>query len=157
LINNELKQEIKRRNNMRLLVGLLGCFFLASCAGPGTQIQAECETKFREFPEIFNCTYENIVSKHPDILQNARAKLYLLRGEQLFVQVLEKKITSLDAKVSWQKLFVELKSAHDQEVAAVADSITRSLDSVRVPLLPVNNRINCTSNKVGSSIYITCQ
>lgn len=123
-------------------------------------MQAECEVKATEFPDIFQCTYENVVARNPQILQDARAKLYLLRGEQLAVEVLEKKRSSLSAKVAWQSLFVELKAAKDQEMAAAFESISRSLETTRLRNIQqsqTNRTINCTSNNLGSSVYTTCQ
>ncbi len=123
-------------------------------------MQAECEAKFREFPEIFQCTYDNVASRNPRILQDARAKLYLLRGEQLAVEVLEKKTGNINAKVAWQRLYVELKAAKDQEMAAAFDSISRSLEATRLQTLQqkqLNRTVNCTSNRIGSSTYTTCQ
>jgi hypothetical protein len=123
-------------------------------------MQAECEAKFKEFPDMFQCTYENVVARNPRILQDARAKLYLLRGEQLAVEVLEKRISSLGAKVEWQRLYVQLKAARDQEMAAALDSISRSLESARLQVpqqTQVNRTVNCTSTKLGASVYTTCQ
>ena len=123
-------------------------------------MQAECEVKFKEFPDIFQCTYESVVARNPRILLDARAKLYLLRGEQLAVEVLEKKTSSLSAKVSWQRLYLELKAAKDQEMAAAFESVSRSLEGARLQNIQqsqANRTINCTSNKLGSSVYTTCQ
>ena len=152
---------------MRTILTVLVCFALASCATSGTEIQAECEAKHREFPDIFQCTYENVAARNPGILQDARAKLYLLRGEQLALEVVEKKITSLDAKVAWQRLYVELKSAKDQEVAATANAISRNLEVARAAATPMQptqaqitapaRTVNCTSTKLGATVYTTCQ
>ena len=122
-------------------------------------MQAECESKFREFPEIFQCTYENVASRNPRILQDARAKLYLLRGEQLAIEVLEKKITNLQAKILWQKLYVQIKTSKDMETALAIQSISKNLDVQRLNIpyhVPVNKSVNCMSNTIGSSVYTTC-
>ena len=129
-------------------------------------MQFECEAKHRDFPDIFQCTYENVAARNPGILQDARAKLYLLRGEQLALEVVEKKTSSLDAKVAWQRLYVELKGAKDQEVIASMNAVSRNLEAVRAatpPPAPVQLQgiapsptINCTSTKLGSSVYTTC-
>ena len=139
---------------------------LAGCATSGTAMQAECEAKHRGFAELFQCTYEAVALRNPSILQDARAKLYLLRGEQLSLQVLERKISSLDAKVAWQQLFVELKGARDQEIVAIMNATARSLEASRaaavqaqpIPqLIGPKPTINCTSTKLGSNVYTTCQ
>lgn len=142
----------------KICLPFIACF-LASCATSGTEMQAECEAKFREFPEIFQCTYDAVASRNPGILKDARAKLYLLKGEQLTREVTEKKISSLDAKVAWQRLYVELKTAKEQEVAESLSSLSRSLESARsraaspAPTMSVN----CTSTRLGSSVQTTCQ
>ncbi len=139
---------------------LIICTVLASCATSGTEMQAECEAKFQEFPEIFQCTYENVVGRNPRILQDARAKLYLLRGEQLAVEVLEKSTSTLSAKVSWQRLFVELKTAKDQEMAGAFEAVSRGLEATRLQNIQRsqgNQTINCASNKLGISVYTTCR
>ena len=123
-------------------------------------MQAECEVKFKEFPDIFQCTYDNVVARNPRILEDARAKLYLLRGEQLAVEVLEKTRSSLSAKVAWQSLYVELKGAKDREMATAFESISRNLEATRLQNIQrsqANRTVNCTSNRLGSSVYTTCQ
>jgi hypothetical protein len=87
---------------------------LTGCATTGTEMQAECEAKHREFPEMFQCTYDAIASRNPRIMQDSRAKLYLLRGEQLALAVAKHQITNLDAKVEWQKLFVAYSGDRDR-------------------------------------------
>jgi len=151
---------------MRSALPVLTAIALTACAGAGTVIQAECESKFREFPEIFQCTYEGVASRNPEILQDGRAKLYLLRGEQLAVEVLERKISSLDAKVAWQRLYVELKAAKEQETIAAIGAVSKSLDAARAatppspqttPVVVVPNlSISCRSTKLGTTIYTTC-
>ena len=142
------------------------CFVLAACATSGTEMQAECEAKYRGFPDVFQCTYDNIAARNPRILQDARAKLYLLRGEQLALEVVEKRTSSLDAKVAWQKLYVELKSSKEQEVIASINAVSRNLEAVRATTpLPATVQsqavvpspiINCTSTRLGSTVYTSC-
>ena len=129
-------------------------------------MQAECEATHRDFPDIFQCTYENVVARNPGILQDARAKLYLLRGEQLALEVVEKRTTSLDAKVAWQRLYVELKGAKEQELIASINAVSRNLETIRAanpPPAPVQTQaivpsstINCTSTRLGSTVYTSC-
>jgi hypothetical protein len=71
-------------------------------------------------------------------------------------------MTNLDAKVAWQRLYVELKAAKDREMADAFDSISHSLESVRIQNnqnigMGVNRPINCKSTKLGQNIYTTCQ
>jgi hypothetical protein len=87
---------------------LTACVLIAGCA-TGTAMQGECETQHTSFPEIYRCTYDSIAKRSPNILQDGRAKLYLLRGEQLAQEVADGRMNSLDAKVLWQQLYVELK------------------------------------------------
>jgi hypothetical protein len=127
-------------------------------------MQAECEARYKEFPDIFQCTYDAVTSRNPAIMQDARAKLYLLRGEQLALEVVEHRKSSLDAKVAWQQLYVELKSARDQELIASINATSRSLEASRSAMAPtplpqtqVQSRgVNCTSTKLGATVYTSC-
>ena len=136
---------------------------LAACATSGTAMQAECETRFDAFPDIYRCTKGAVVARNPGILQDARGKLYLLRGEQLARDVEEGRIASLDAKVSWQQLFVELKSANDKEILAAIAAMPRPVVAAPAALpsspspLTTSSQINCTSNKAGSTLYTHCE
>jgi hypothetical protein len=131
---------------------------LTGCATTGTEMQAECEAKYREFPDIFQCTYDAVAARNPKILQDSRAKLYLLRGEQLALAVVKQKMTSLDAKVEWQKLYVELKAAKKQEISTTMLAVSQSLTASRVtqPQTATNPSINCTSTKLGTTVYTDC-
>ena len=143
---------------MKLFTYAAFVVLLTGCATTGTEMQAECETKHREFPEMFQCTYEAIASRNPRIMQDSRAKLYLLRGEQLALAVANQQRTNLDAKVEWQRLFVELKAAKEQEVAMTMLAVSQNLAASRVaqPQI-VNPSLNCTSTKLGTSVYTNCR
>jgi hypothetical protein len=71
---------------------------LVGCATSGTEMQAECEARYAKFPDIFNCTHDAVMARNPGIMRDARAKLYLLRGEQLAGQV-----TTASSRVSMRK------------------------------------------------------
>ena len=135
-------------------LSLVVCGVVAGCATSGTAMQAECESRHTKFPDIYRCTYDSVVKRNPAILQDARGKLYLLRGEQLAQDVDDGKMTSVDAKFAWQRLFVELKAAKDHEVLAAMDSVSRSLSASRVAPRPT---VTCTSSKVGNSVDTTCR
>ena len=143
----------------------MASLFLVACAGPGTVIQAECEALHADFSPMYWCIRNAVATRNPEIMAHARAKLYLLRGEQLAREVDEKRIASLDAKVLWQELFVSLKAANDQEAMAAAAAMARGLDVARAayqppssPLVPVlanpapmrgPTTMNCTSIATG--------
>ena len=151
----------------------LASLFLVACAGPGSVIQAECEGLHADFSPMYWCIRNAVATRNPEIMGNARAKLYLLRGEQLAREVDEKRIASLDAKVLWQELFVTLKTANDQESNAAAESMGRRLDAIRaayqpppVPQVPTlyvppparaPTQINCTSIVDGRVVQTTCR
>jgi hypothetical protein len=122
-------------------------------------MQAECEAKYHEFPDAFQCTYDAVTSRNPRILQDSRAKLYLLRGEQLALVVVNQQLTSLDAKVEWQKLYVDLKAAKEQEIATTMMAVSQGLIASRLAQSQVgtNPSINCTSTKLGTSVYTNCR
>lgn len=125
----------------------LAALVLAGCAGPGTQIQAECEALHKAFVPMFQCTYDGIVARAPRVLQDDRAKLYLLKGEQLAAAVYQGRISDLDARVEWQRLFVDLKAAKVQEELAVLNAVQAARPTT----------VNCTSTRIGANTYTTCQ
>ena len=137
---------------------------LAGCAGPGTEIQAQCETLHADFSPMYGCTRTTIAARSPGVMANARAKLDHLRGEQLAREVDERRLASLDAKVLWQELFVSLKTANDQEAAAAAESMTRRLEAIRaaypvvtLPTMAPPRTVTCTSFGSGPTVETICR
>jgi hypothetical protein len=126
-------------------------------------MQVECEARFDKFPDIYRCTHDAVVARNPAILQDARAKLYLLRGEQLAQEVDAGQRSNIDAKVEWQRLYVELKTAKDQEIMSALAAMPRSpaLVPAAAPTASptptvVNSQVNCTSNLLGGTVYTNC-
>lgn len=109
---------------------------LAGCATSGAQLQSECEARHPAFPEAFECTKAAVYARRADALSDPRVKLYLLKGEQLAGQVRDAQIKDIDARVEWQRLFVELKAANDAEVSRILATIPK----------PVPARV-CTSTR----------
>lgn len=171
---------------MKLPFGPMALALLTGCATSGTELQAECEALHGKFPDVYRCTYDAVAARNPRILKDARAKLYLLRGEQLAQQVESGKLSSLDAKVAWQQLFVELKAANDQEVmaaiGAMSQAMTAGAAAARAatpptqpmvvtapaapplaviaptpPLLQTPVQVNCTSRIEGNRVISTCR
>lgn len=152
---------------MKTLSVLSFVWVLTGCATSGTQMQAGCEARFRQFQEIYWCTHDAVVARNPGILSDPRAKLYLLKGEQLAQQVDSGKISSLDAKVEWQGLYVQLKSAKDQEIMAMTALTLRSIEASRPVSPPVATvpsaalrapqQVNCTSTVGARTISTSCQ
>ena len=132
---------------------------LSACATNGADMQHECEAKHSYFPEIYQCTYQAVATRNPAILKDARAKLYLLRGEQLAEEVASKRLSNVDAKVLWQKLFVEIRASRDKDTAAAVESITRSIEASRAAnrSLINNSQVNCTSQRFGDITQTNCQ
>jgi hypothetical protein len=60
---------------MKKLLSLSVISLLVGCATSGTQMQADCEEKYKDFTEIYQCTYDSIVAKNPKILKDPMAKL----------------------------------------------------------------------------------
>lgn len=135
---------------------MLACAVLVGCA-TGTAMQAECESQNTKFPDIYGCTRDSIAARSPNILQDGRAKLYLLRGEQLAQEVNEGRMSSLDAKVLWQQLYVELKSAKDSESLAEMDTVSRYLAASRAARTIQTPSVNCTSTQHGNTAYTNCR
>ncbi len=133
---------------MKFIVLIFCSLILFGCAISGTQMQAECELKFTDFIGIYDCTRENIVARNPSILQDDRAKLYMLRGEELVSYVKNGTMTDIQAKVLWQKLYVELRADKLGEVREQLDSIAKSL--------PKPNTTHCTSYMIGGIVTTNC-
>ena len=158
----DMANAIGRNFNPEDLVCLIRRYFslvatlLSACAITGTQMQAECESKHQNFSEMYWCTKEAVSTRNPTILTDARAKLYLLRGEQLAQEVDDRKISSLDAKVIWQNLFIELRSGKMQEISASLDSLSKSLEAARASKQR-SDQIHCTSNQYGSFVSTNCR
>ena len=148
---------------MRYLYLVIAAIFLIGCATSGTQMQADCEDKYKDFTEIYQCTYDSIVAKNPKILKDPMAKLYMLRGEQLALAVTRQQMSSLDAKVEWQKQFLEMKRIKEQEVGLALQAISAmpqpqpQTAQPQINMPRVGPSAICTSNKIGASVYTTCQ
>jgi hypothetical protein len=95
---------------------LVAALFMAGCANIGTK-QAACEQQYEKFSEIVSCT-KVAVAENRKWKNDASAKYYVLRGEQLVEDMNSGKITELSARTEWQKLFVELKQ--NEEMAGGA-------------------------------------
>ena len=121
---------------------------LTACAGPGpgSQMQTDCEARHAAFAPMFECTRDAVAAKRPDLLGNPRVKLYLLRGEQLAARVASGALTDLDAKVEWQRTYVELSEAQQAEV-------TRALSAMPRPAAPAS----CTAVTTYGVTNTTCR
>lgn len=80
----------------------------SGCATTGTQAQAECEKAHQLIGEIVACTKQTLAEKNPAKLRDAKAKLYLLRGDQLADDVAAGRMGNSEARVAWQRLYLEL-------------------------------------------------
>jgi hypothetical protein len=110
-------------------------------------MQAQCEAANpASFPSMFSCTQSAIMARNPGIMGDARAKLYMLRGEQLAAQVTAGKITDLDARVEWQRLFVELRQARDAEVFQMMAVMPKPAPTT-----------TCTSTAVLGTVQTVCR
>lgn len=93
---------------------LLAVLFLSGCASSSLYSlkadQTRCEATSDKFVEVFECTKQQVQaqSNNNQNEMTESARLYLLKGEQLNQQVADNKISDLDAKFEWQKLYVEL-------------------------------------------------
>ena len=144
---------------MKTFASIATLSMLSACATNGADMQYECEAKHSYFPEIYQCTYHAVATRNPAILKDPRAKLYLLRGEQLAEEVTSKKISNVDAKVFWQRLFVEIKASRDKDTATAIESITRSIEASRAAnnALIGNSQVNCTSQRFGDITQTNCR
>jgi hypothetical protein len=93
---------------MRIVLYIVASTLLAGCAITGTQAQADCEKSYSAIGDIVSCTKSTLAQKNPAKLEDPQAKLYLLRGEQLSADVAAGRMSNVDARVAWQKLYIEL-------------------------------------------------
>ena len=126
---------------MRKLIVL--SILLTGCATVG-QRQSECEVQHQAFEDIYLCT-KLAMASDPRTKNSAAYKLYMLKGEQLSQQIREQQISEIDAKVEWQKLYLELKGLDDKHAAAAFEryNATRSRTTT---CTPVGNSVTCNTN-----------
>jgi len=135
--------------NKKLLKILRNFFFLiapicllASCATVEKR-QVACEEQYGKFLDIYTCTKQSIATD-ARLNKDAGVKLYLLKGEQLVEQLSNGKISEIDAKTEWQKLFVELKQHEDGEQAARVRNYNANKPK-QTYCVPVGNSVSCTT------------
>jgi hypothetical protein len=127
---------------MRYLILIASLLFVTSCATVEKR-QVACEEQFNNFADIFSCTKSSIAS---DVRLNKKAevKLYLLKGEQLVEQLKNGKISEIDAKTEWQKLFVELKQSEDRQRASAIQNYNATKPK-QTYCVPIGNSVSCTT------------
>ena len=142
---------------MRKIASVMGALVLSGCAVSGSQLQAQCEAAHpSSFPSMFQCTRDAVVAKKPDAMADARVKLYMLKGEQLAGQVAAGKIADIDARVEWQKTFVEMRAARDAEVMQVLATMPKPAPPSLPSLVPVP--VTCTSTPgLAGTVNTTCR
>lgn len=107
---------------------LLLCLLLliSGCANESNVYfqQKRCEDKYKAFPEVVTCLKaavdSGVVNESGSVVdlrklitgrkgeRSPKLQLYLLRAEQLSLQVQKGEISDLDGRVALQKLYVEL-------------------------------------------------
>jgi len=119
---------------------LIICALIAGCASVGKK-QAECENQYSVFSEVVTCT-KVAFANDARAKNSADFKLYILKGEQLAEKVKSKEITDLDAKVEWQRLFVNLKNNEENqsEAAAARYNATKPRQTF---CTPIGNSVTC--------------
>ena len=127
---------------MKHLVLLLALILLTSCATVEKR-QVACEEQYSKFLDIYSCTKQSIATD-ARLNKDAGVKLYLLKGEQLVEQLSNGKISEIDAKTEWQKLFVELKQHEDGEQAARVRNYNANKPK-QTYCVPVGNSVSCTT------------
>ena len=115
---------------------------MTGCASVGKK-QAECENQYSELSEIVSCTKQSFAN-NARAQNNANYKLYILKGEQLAEKVKSKEITNLDAKVEWQRLYVELKNSEDNKSGAAAARYNATKPRQTI-CTPVGNSVTCNT------------
>jgi hypothetical protein len=70
------------------------------------QAYLNCETLNSEFINVFECIQSDETTQN---LKTDEVDLLLLKGEQLKAQINQGKLSSIDAKFEWKKLFFDIK------------------------------------------------
>lgn len=123
---------------------------LAGCATTGTQIQAGCEAQHAQFKSVVECTQAGIARQNPRILQDPRAKLYMLRGHELASEVDAGRISEASARVAWQRMYLEFETASRAELAESIERMTRRPAARQ-------DEISCTSRRLGNEVQTKCE
>jgi len=127
---------------MRYILLVTSFLILVSCATVEKR-QVACEEQYSKFLDIYSCTKQSI-GTDTRLNKDAGVKLYLLKGEQLVEQLNNGKISEIDAKTEWQKLFVELKQHEDGEQAARVRNYNANKPK-QTYCVPVGNSVSCTT------------
>ena len=101
---------------LKLLI-VISFLFISGCANVA-KMQGECEQTYTKFFDIYTCTKSKLASD-VRMKKNPKVKLYILKGERLVQEIEQGTITEIDAKVAWQKLYVDLKHNEVLEGAAI--------------------------------------
>ncbi len=127
---------------IRYLIIVITLVTLTGCATVEKR-QLACEEQSNKFVDIFTCT-KNSIATDIRLNKSSEVKLYLLKGEQLLEQLTSGKITELDAKTEWQKLFVELKGKEDNAQAQRIRNYNENKPK-QTHCVPAGNSISCTT------------
>jgi len=103
--------------NNRLILVFLVTGYISGCATVGSY-QADCEKQHSAFPEVVLCLKTALAKDQPAASKDARVRLYLLKADQLSQRVQRGELSDLDARVTLQELYVNLKSDADDEERA---------------------------------------
>lgn len=123
---------------------LILCLLATGCATTTVgDNQAECENHYSAFAEIVACTKESFANDST-AKNDANFKLYILKGDQLAEKVRSKEISDLDAKVEWQKLYIELKNSEEKEEAAAAAKYN-AIKPRQTVCTPIGNSVTCNT------------
>lgn len=126
---------------MRKLI-IVAILLMTGCANIGTK-QATCEQQYEKFSQIVSCT-KVAIDENKQWKNDAEAKYYVLRGEQLIEDINSGKITELGARAEWQKLYVELKQ--NEEMAGGARAAAYNATRIKqTHCVPVGNTVQCTT------------
>ena len=100
--------------------------------------QAECESKFTAFSDIYLCT-KQAFANNDRAQSDANFKLYILTGEQLAESVRLNRLTDLEAKIEWQKLFLKLqrdeRNTSSAGLAAVGAGLQQYGKTISTPVV----------------------
>jgi len=120
---------------------------LTACTSVGN-IQRDCEKQYSKFEDIVNCT-KAALAGNSSAEKDASVKLYFLEAEQLIEKINKGVMTEGEAKLEWQRLFVNLKNKEESRRPVYIQNNNSQNYTVPRPrqtvCTPMGNSVSCNT------------
>lgn len=149
----------KRLIALSLTVLVAGCAIHPDLA----EIQADCLSVNLPFENQVSCINQKLEAD-PDRKTHPLVMEYSLYARSLIAKVNKKQLEEDDARLLLVQKYNQIKSIESQQQAEAIQNYTALQSSTPQsqplqfhPMQPLkNNRINCTSNTIGTRVYTNC-